>query len=1724
MKKTKVTFITSRGQCILVGLLLLFGAVGLQAQVGPNCTNINASIDEDGYATILVSEFVTNCADAEPVDYVVHNQYGGVVTSATGAACDDEISIYACNALGQTYKINVSNAYGACWTELTFKQSNGPIIPGNTYYLYCLEEEVSDVGLYLDRFYGDNDDKYEPYEVGGPDYKTGYIPCRGNQPVEFIADWVDPHECVLGDDTAKVIYREFEAFDKEGRRGSAFDTIYVWRLPELTADNIYCAEKDTVYCGEGDSPGPYMVVPQIDSTTGLPTGECDTLPFLSIKTEGGKLVCEPNTFDPKCGIAISVNKWEFEDICSPQYKVQIEIKQSCYGAAQTACTVTPPAAGPGTPNAFAPAGEGYWICDFWIIDFDTVAPLAEIKYDQLAQSSVAWYYSNQDEEHAVGDVPLHCYGSQYDDPTNSCIAPLVIVNSTTHECAGHTYIPPICVYDDWSGIKQVKARIEGVGSWVLTSDGEECDNLDEAADYFCDPDYNVKGVCYAAHQTVKLGKSEEPYRVMYEIYDNCHNIDTVYAYMLVKDRTKPVVVADKGVIVNLSSKKVWVDAETFDEGSWDNCGVNMLLARRADWYDFCIDLCDDIDTCSEGPHGDLIWTSYLEEDKHVDEVEAHYAKTIEWLSEDGVACGNILANAWRYDLMKYATLNCVEHPYEVDNQYFRHVFEQAYYDWFYARDDGRGGNGNGFVEPEYTKFFYDERGYTCFDYWDYVNIGLAPGCEGGVHSGFGQDDLSAEIDLYEQIGGGWSDAVPFDCTDACENVTVEILVMDYWCNWAKAWTNVWVEDKTPVTVAKDVVDGSIYCSTYKLRRYEYPGQEHPVSAEWIVEQAAAGEQDAYDALDDIFGGYEKAWVDPYGKYVDADGEEIDCDIVYDDSTCECTTYQKQIRVYDEHLGYLWVDSTYTECFYDDVERDFQRGIVAVNCAENVQCSQTVWRDFDHCGQGYIYRKFKIWQHCDYGGGEGGNEYVDTLYRVQKIAVGNECYLRKEMFDVPGDMEVYSCGIEYDEDGSGNVSGAADPSVTGYPEYKFDDDCRIVGIAHEDQVFKIVGGDAACYKIIRTWYFADWCTQGGEGIGRWWKNGYNDKCVQKLIVIDTMPPSCTITGPVEDGGVISAAGCEYDYTVSVDVTDACGVIGYYWELKDVSKDPHEVVETGQGELNSETEDNFSLTVEGLGDGDYKLKVRGVDECQNESYCEHNFTLETGKKPTPVCITSLTVELTPWDLDSDGDADTAAAEVWAYEFDRSSQAPCGAEDEELDFRIEFLGDDGDSLDLDEDLDVLNVGCEHAGTQMVRLWVISPTGSYDYCDVLLIVQTNMGGCGDVSRVRGVVTTELEDNVEQVEVVATLESGQVLNGVTDIEGAYLLSTTVLGDKVTVTPKKDIGYDNGVSTLDLVKIQKHILGKSQLENEMREMAADVNVDGKISALDLLEIRKLILGKIDRFEKVGSWRFMNKIDNKSSYEIENLSGLMTIDWTGIKMADVDLSNDPSRSAGRSGKSLVFNVDDVELIAGNQYRVEFKANNFNDISGYQFTLNYDANKMKVLNVEGGVLSVDADNFGLDRMEEGFITTSWNAAEGMSIASGEVVFSVVVEATTGAVLSDALAINSRITNAEAYNSADQIHDVSVQYTRGGVERGFALYQNEPNPFKEVTQIGFHLPESMSASLTVYDVTGKVLKVVEGDYSKGYNQIGMKKSDLKVSGVLYYQLDTEAYTATKKMIVVE
>ncbi len=121
-----------------------------------------------------------------------------------------------------------------------------------------------------------------------------------------------------------------------------------------------------------------------------------------------------------------------------------------------------------------------------------------------------------------------------------------------------------------------------------------------------------------------------------------------------------------------------------------------------------------------------------------------------------------------------------------------------------------------------------------------------------------------------------------------------------------------------------------------------------------------------------------------------------------------------------------------------------------------------------------------------------------------------------------------------------------------------------------------------------------------------------------------------------------------------------------------------------------------------------------------------------------------------------------------------------------------------------------------------------------------------------------------------------------------------------------------------------------------------------------------------------------------------------------------------------------------------------------------------------------------------------------------------------------LSKMITINSNLTSAQAYDEKDNVLEpvMFVRTDKGIVESGvFELYQNEPNPFSKETVVSYRLPESGAVKLTVYDVTGKVLRVYEMKGQKGLNHQQISKGDLNATGVLYYQLDAADHTATKK-----
>ena len=67
------------------------------------------------------------------------------------------------------------------------------------------------------------------------------------------------------------------------------------------------------------------------------------------------------------------------------------------------------------------------------------------------------------------------------------------------------------------------------------------------------------------------------------------------------------------------------------------------------------------------------------------------------------------------------------------------------------------------------------------------------------------------------------------------------------------------------------------------------------------------------------------------------------------------------------------------------------------------------------------------------------------------------------------------------------------------------------------------------------------------------------------------------------------------------------------------------------------------------------------------------------------------------------------------------------------------------------------------------------------------------------------------------------------------------------IFPYKNDDPTLGVSTSDLIAIQKHILGIERFERMDQFVAGDVNKDDDITSIDLIELRKLILGIYTQF-------------------------------------------------------------------------------------------------------------------------------------------------------------------------------------------------------------------------------------------------------------------------------------
>jgi len=380
----------------------------------------------------------------------------------------------------------------------------------------------------------------------------------------------------------------------------------------------------------------------------------------------------------------------------------------------------------------------------------------------------------------------------------------------------------------------------------------------------------------------------------------------------------------------------------------------------------------------------------------------------------------------------------------------------------------------------------------------------------------------------------------------------------------------------------------------------------------------------------------------------------------------------------------------------------------------------------------------------------------------------------------------------------------------------------------------------------------------------------------------------------------------------------------------------------------------------------------------------------------------------------------------------------------------------------------------------------------------------------------------------------------VTGTTGSYEFAEVPMHDHYLVTPTKDLHPLNGVSTFDLILISKHILGIQPFKSPYQLIAADVNRSGSITVFDIVELRKLLLRTKDKFSNNTSWRFVDanyefkdltnpfREDFPENYPIQDLESDMTwLDFIAVKIGDVNnsvASNSLVQTESRNTRgSLNLRATEELIDDGETIIYHFSSSDEQSILGYQFTLEFDPTQLVFDRVMTTSIVGD-EYFGFSQTQDGIITSSWNQEAAIDFSKESSMFSLAFKRKDKEVGNDRLVINSNNLQAEAYTDAGKVLDIQLvdqlvvpEVALDKIE----LYQNRPNPFTGMTTIGFDLPKATTATLRIFDATGKVIKVYEEAFDNGYNELIIKSKDLTEYGALYYQLATPTQIATKKMI---
>ncbi len=689
---------------------------------------------------------------------------------------------------------------------------------------------------------------------------------------------------------------------------------------------------------------------------------------------------------------------------------------------------------------------------------------------------------------------------------------------------------------------------------------------------------------------------------------------------------------------------------------------------------------------------------------------------------------------------------------------------------------------------------------------------------------------------------------------------------------------------------------------------------------------------------------------------------------------------------------------------------------------------------------------------------------------------------------------------------------ADTSITGAPIVN-DNTCSMVAIYYEDKLFSVE--EDACEKIVRTWTIRDWC-QPNEI--KWTHE-------QFIMLNNYVAP--TFTSDCSDREVCVYGECRGLVELSASATDDCtpeDELAWRWKLDSDGDGNYD--EFGIG-------NHFSKTME---IGTYEIAWIVEDKCGNQSFCNYQFTVKDCKNPTPYCISDLTTVV----MNQAGMVTVKAIDFDHGSYDNctpSNYGTCGCK---TDLLFSFSKDVRDSI--------YTITCDSlvngvARTFYLEMWVTDEAGNQDKCLIQLQVQDNNGVCPDTEgiEISGNLNKWKDDSPMKGVNVKLIDSGHEFIKYNDSgsNGKYEFNNVASGKTYNVEPQDDRSNClSGITTLDIIKVQKHILGIKEFDSPYQYLAADANKSKSISAADILTIRKLILGIDDAFPNNKCWLYVDakhqpSLSNPYNFNdklhfTEITTSVNNANFKVVKVGDINDNHVPQQMPGglsyRNSDFTTLELENLAYDKGEIVRVPVYIKSNKGIEGLQFTIDFSKNSLQFNSMESGELDINTNNMGLRYLDKGKITFSWNTAGDKEFDKNMAAFYMVFDAKSKGDVKASIKITGDITPAMSAID-DKEAKLKIEYRDNEkIADRFFVYQNTPNPFKNETIIRFNLPEQGVAELDIFDVTGKEVYKQSKEFNKGLSQFVIKSSDINSKGVFYYTISSKGNTSTKKMILIE